>query len=143
MGYNAGLYVDGQVTAAEANQSGDDYTKYVYLVNNVVHTTIQQFDMQLSGTLMTKRTGMLSCKPGETNPLKVLTSKFLENGWVRLVKKRHLEAFCTGIVLVPDIEIKLRITFNSLEFFCFGTRMIDKYLTVGPNYIQAKFYFVG
>ena len=55
---NAGLYVDRQVTAAETNQSGDDYTKYVYLVNNVAHTMIQKFDMQLNGTLMTKQTGM-------------------------------------------------------------------------------------
>ena len=55
---------------------------------------------------------------GETNPLKVLTSKFLGNGWVRLVMKPHLEAFHTGTVLVPGIEIRLRIKFNSPEFFC-------------------------
>ena len=64
---NAGLYADGQVTAAEANQSGDDYTKYVYLVNNVAHTMIQQFDMRLNGTLMTKQTGMYAYRAfGET-----------------------------------------------------------------------------
>ena len=63
---------------------------------------------------------------GKTNPLKVLTSKFLENEWVQLVMKPHFEAFHTGTVLVPGIEIKLRITFNSSEFFCFGTRMTDK-----------------
>ena len=189
---NAGLYADGQVTAAEANQSGDDYTKYVYLVNNVAHTMIQQFDMRLNGTLMTKQTGMYAYRAfgetllnytpsegetllapqgwvnylnvnaslqatnavnddrpvnagmfatGETNPLKVLTSKFLGNGWVRLIMKPHLEAFHTGSVLVPGIEIKLRITFNSPEFFCFGTRMAGKkYPTLGPNDIQAKFY---
>ena len=78
---------------------------------------------------------------GETNPLKVLTSKFLEHGWVRLVMKPHFEAFDTETVLVPGIEIKLRITFNSPEFFCFGSRMTDKmYPTLGPNDIQAKFY---
>ena len=43
--FNQSLYADGQVTAAEANRSGDDYTKYVYPVNNVAHTMIQQFDM--------------------------------------------------------------------------------------------------
>lgn len=31
---NIGLYADGHATLAEANQLGDDYTKYVYLVNN-------------------------------------------------------------------------------------------------------------
>ena len=55
---NTGLYADGQVTAAEANQSGGDYTKYVYLVNNVAHTMIQQFNMRLNGTLVTKQKGM-------------------------------------------------------------------------------------
>ncbi|XP_068720511.1 uncharacterized protein F54H12.2-like [Montipora capricornis] len=184
---NAGLYADGQVTAADANQSGDDYTKYIYLVNNVAPTMIQQFDMGL-----TKQTGMyafrafgktsLNYTPSEgetllapqgwvnyfnvnaslqasnavnddhplntgvfateeTKPLKVLTFKFLENGWVQLVMKLHLEAFHTGTVLVTGIEIKLRITFNSPEFFCFGTRMTNKkYPTLGPNDIQAKFY---
>ena len=64
---NAGLYADGQVMAAEANQSGDDHTKYVYLVNNVAHTMIQQFDMWLNGTLMTKQTGMYAYRAfGET-----------------------------------------------------------------------------
>ena len=53
----------------------------------------------------------------------------------------HLEAFHTGTVLVPGIEIKLQIPFNSPEFSCFGTRMTDKkYPTLGPNDIQAKFY---
>ncbi|XP_068757607.1 uncharacterized protein F54H12.2-like [Montipora capricornis] len=154
---NDGLYADGQVTAAEANQSGDDYTKYVYLVNNVAHTMIQQFDMRLNGWVnylnvnaslqatnavnddRPVNAGMFAT--GETNPLKVLTSKFLGNGWVRLIMKPHLEAFHTGTVLVPGIEIKLRITFNSPEFFCFGTRMAGKkYPTLGPNDIQAKFY---
>ena len=55
--------------------------------------------------------------------------------------KPHLEAFHTRTVLVPGIEIKLRITFNSPEFFCVGARMTDKkYPTLGPNDIQAKFY---
>ena len=35
---------------------------------------------------------------GKTNPLKVLTYKFLGNGWERLVMKPHLEAFHTGTV---------------------------------------------
>ena len=52
------MYADRQLAAAEANQSGDDYTKYVYLVNNVAHTKIQQFDIRLDGTLMTKQTGI-------------------------------------------------------------------------------------
>ena len=30
---------------------------------------------------------------GQTNLLKVMTSKFLHNGWVRLVMKPHLEVF--------------------------------------------------
>ncbi|XP_068742248.1 uncharacterized protein F54H12.2-like [Montipora capricornis] len=172
--------------------SGDHYTKYVYPVNNVAHTMIQQFDMRLNGMLMTKQTGTYAYRPfgetllsytpsegetllapqgwvnyfnvnaslqstnavnddgplnagvfaiGERNPLKVLTSKFLGNGWVQLVMKPHLEAFHTGTVLVPGIEIKLRNPLNSPELFCFGTRMTDKkYPTLGPNDIQAKFY---
>ena len=35
---------------------------------------------------------------GEKNPLKVLTSKFLENGWGWLIMKPHLEAFHAGTV---------------------------------------------
>lgn len=55
---NIGLYADGHATLAEANQSGDDYTKYVYLVNDVAHTVIQHIYTQLNGTLVTKQTGM-------------------------------------------------------------------------------------
>ena len=59
---NKGFYADGQGTGQAADQSGDDYTKYIYPVNNFAHSIIRQMNLRFNGTLLSPQTDMYAYK---------------------------------------------------------------------------------
>ena len=58
---------------------------------------------------------------GDATPLKTATVPFYNNNKATLIVHPHLEAFRTGCMLVPGVEIVLELFCNRLEFFLFGT----------------------
>ncbi|XP_068735233.1 uncharacterized protein F54H12.2-like [Montipora capricornis] len=58
---------------------------------------------------------------GDATPLKTATVPFYNNNKANLIVHPHLEAFHTGRVLVPGVEIVLELFCNRPEFFLFGT----------------------
>ena len=57
----------------------------------------------------------------DSTPLKTATVPFYNNNKATLIVHPHLEAFCTGRVLLPGVEIFLELFCNRPEFFLFGT----------------------
>ena len=55
-------------------------------------------------------------------PLKTATVKFHSGQVVSLIVHPHLEAFHTGRLLVPGVEMVLELFCNSPDFFIFGTK---------------------
>ena len=55
-------------------------------------------------------------------PLKTATVKFHGGNVVTLIVHPHLEAFHTGRLLVPGVEMVLELFCNSPDFFIFGTK---------------------
>ena len=55
-------------------------------------------------------------------PLKTATVKFHSGQVVSLIVHPHLEAFHTGRLLVPGLEMVLELFCNSPDFFIFGTK---------------------
>lgn len=73
------------------------------------------------GTILRAGVKGLKCKASHSaKPAIQKVTK--QNGWLQLVMKPHLGAFHSGSVLVLGIDIKLCITFNSADFFCFAQR---------------------
>ena len=58
---------------------------------------------------------------GDATPLKTATVPFYNHNKATLIVHPHLEAFRTGRVLVPGVEIVLELFCNRPEFFLFGT----------------------
>ena len=58
---------------------------------------------------------------GDSTPLKTATVPFYNNNKATLIMHPHLEAFRTGRVLVPGVDLVLELFCNWPEFFLFGT----------------------
>ena len=62
----------------------------------------------------------------QSTPLKKATAVFYKKNHVLLHVRPHLDAFQTGSVLVPYVEIKLELFCNTPEFFLFGSKSTAK-----------------
>ena len=65
------------------------------------------------------------------------TAKYVGGACLSLVFQPHLEAFHTGGILVPGVEIKLKFHFNSPNLFLNGVGLAGRLL---EEYIQLPFY---
>ena len=78
---------------------------------------------------------------GTNTALKELGGLFKEKSIVTVMIRPHLEAFHTGRVLVPFVELKLEMYFNSPEFFMFGTTSnIKKPVVLSSDNIKGSFH---
>ena len=77
----------------------------------------------------------------QSNPLKTATMPIRGNNRVIMHVRPHLDAFWTGPLLVPWVEIKLVLFCNTPEFFMYGTTLAAKCMvTLKAKDLKVKWY---